>query len=348
MRFAPALAVAGAVAAFATAAYGRGMAHGVPRRFRPETAAAVGTRDLWVFGAYRCGRSYCNALVRSKDAGEHFRRVGLPSLPVGGIEPVIAFVNAEDGYAYVVDATPLYVTSNAGETWHRAGPNRQVRAFAAAGRYAYVLDGRHTLERLRIGRNAWRSVKLGATHPPVSLAARGSDVWFLGPPRRRPDFDTIALSSDRGRTFASRRGPCLSELGGTLVPAPGGVVWAICPTGNMGELALSTNGGRSFPTIRSAHDPGGLRQPALVNSARIAAPSARVAILTRGAAGALLRTTDRGRHWSAVPRTARIQEVFWLGFSTSRVGAALVQLRHRTQLWRTTDAGATWHSVPVH
>jgi photosystem II stability/assembly factor-like uncharacterized protein len=116
----------------------------------------------------------------------------------------------------------------------------------------------------------------------------------------------------------------------------------------MGELALSTNGGRSFPTIRSAHDPGGLRQPALVNSARIAAPSARVAILTRGAAGALLRTTDRGRHWSAVPRTARIQEVFWLGFSTSSVGAALVQLRHRTQLWRTTDAGATWHSVPVH
>jgi hypothetical protein len=46
MRFALALALAGAVAVVGTAAYGRGAAHGVPRGFSPETAAAVGTRDL--------------------------------------------------------------------------------------------------------------------------------------------------------------------------------------------------------------------------------------------------------------------------------------------------------------
>jgi photosystem II stability/assembly factor-like uncharacterized protein len=115
----------------------------------------------------------------------------------------------------------------------------------------------------------------------------------------------------------------------------------------MAELALSTNGGRSFPAIRSVHDPGGLRQPALVNSARIAAASARVAVLSRGAGGALLRTTDAGRHWQSVPRTARIEQVLWLGFTTNRVGAALVQLGGETQLWRTSDGGATWHSVPI-
>jgi photosystem II stability/assembly factor-like uncharacterized protein len=113
------------------------------------------------------------------------------------------------------------------------------------------------------------------------------------------------------------------------------------------ELALSTNGGRSFPAIRSVHDPGGLRQPALVNSAQIAAASASVAVLTRGAGGAFLRTTDAGRHWSAVPRTARIKGVLWLAFTTRRVGAAVVQLRNRTVLWRTTDAGATWHSLSI-
>ena len=49
-----------------------------------------------------------------------------------------------------------------------------------------------------------------------------------------------------------------------------------------------------------------------------------------------------------MPRTARIDEVFWLGFTTSRGGAAVVQLGPReTQLWRTTDGGATWRSVRI-
>jgi photosystem II stability/assembly factor-like uncharacterized protein len=335
------------VVVLATATGGRSAAGGIPRSFSPEAAAAVGTRDLWVLGDYRCGQSYCNALVRSTDAGRHFRRVGLPSLPQQVTVPTIVFSNARDGFAYVEDTTPLFVTRDGGESWRRQGPNRHVTAFAAAGGYAYLLAGRHRLERSRVGRNAWHRLTLRVSHRPFSLAARGPDVWFLGLPRRRPDFDTISLSSDHGRTFSPRKGPCLSELGGTLVPAQGRVVWAVCPTGNMGELALSRDGGRTFPAIRSAHDNGGLRQPGLINSARIAAASGRVAVLSRGADGALLRTTDMGRHWSSVPRTAAIEAVLWLGFTTKRVGAAVVQLRHLTQLWRTTDSGATWHSVPI-
>jgi hypothetical protein len=348
MRFALALGLAGAVAVVATAAYGRGDARGVPHGFRPESAAAVGTRDLWVLGAYRCGSNYCNALVRSIDAGEHFARVGLPSLPAQGALPTIMFANARDGFAYVEGATPLFATYDGGENWHRAGPNRSVDAFAAGGGYAYLLAGRHRVERSRLGGNAWRHLALTVSHRPFSLVARGADVWFLGLPRHRPDFDTVARSSDHGRSFTSQRGPCLSELGGKLVPAPGGVVWAVCPTGNMGELALSTNDGRSFPKIRSAHDPGGLRQPGLVNSAQIAPASAHIAVLDRGAGGALLRTTDTGRRWATVPRTARIQQLFWFAFTTRRVGDALVQTRNQTQLWRTMDSGATWHPVAIH
>jgi photosystem II stability/assembly factor-like uncharacterized protein len=270
----------------------------------------------------------------------------LPSLPPQGSAPTVVFANARDGFAYVENATPLYVTRDGGESWQRTGPARNVTAFAAAGGYAYLLAGRHRFERSPVDRDAWQRLTLSVSHPPFSLAARGSDVWFLGPPRHRPDFDTVAESSDHGRTFTPRKGPCLSELGGTLVPAAAGIVWAVCPTGNMAELALSTDGGRSFPAIRSVHDPGGLRQPGLVNSARIAAASERVAVLSRGAGGALLRTSDTGRHWSSVPRTARIKGVFWLDFS-GRVGAALVQLRRSTALWRTTDGGATWRSVPI-
>ena len=348
MRFA---LVAGLAAALlvGVAATARGSARGIPDGFNPEAAAAVGAHDLWVLGENKCAASYCLTLVRSTDGGKHFARVGLPSLPPQGTAPTVVFANRQDGFAYVEDATPLYMTHDGGESWHRARPRRAVTAFATAGGFAYVASGQHELERSRIGRDAWQRMMISALHAPFSLAARGSDVWFLGPPRHRPDFDTIALSSDHGRTFTPQKGPCLAELGGTLVPAPGRVLWAVCPSGMMAELALSTDGGRSFPAVRSVHDPGGLREPSLVNSARIAAASARVAVLSRGAGGALLRTTDAGRHWSSVPHTARIEEVVWLRFTNSRVGAALVQLSPRqTQLWRTTDAGAAWHSVPIH
>jgi photosystem II stability/assembly factor-like uncharacterized protein len=348
MRFALAIAMAGAFAAFAVG-HARGAAHGVPAGFKPETAAAVGKSDYWILGAYGCRTGSCLALVRSTDAGERFSRVAVPPFAAQGTDPTVVFANARDGFAYVEHTTPLYVTHDGGESWHRAGPRRDVSAFAAAGGFAYVVSGPHELERSRVGRNAWQRMMIAALHAPFSLAARGSDVWFLGPPRHRPDFDTIALSSDHGRTFTPLKGPCLAELGGTLVPVAGGVVWAVCPSGMMAWLALSTNGGRSFPVIRSYHDPGGLRQPGLTNGGRIAAASARVAVLTRGAGGAFLRTTDAGRHWSAVPRTARIQGVLWLAFTTSQLGAAVVQVGPReTQLWRTTDAGATWQSVAVH
>jgi photosystem II stability/assembly factor-like uncharacterized protein len=336
MRIALALALAGVLVS-ATVASARNTA-GVPHRFQPETAAAVGAHDLWVLGD--------GALLRSTDGGEDFARVGLPALPSRGDVPSVVFANARDGFAYVEDTTPLYVTHDGGDSWHRAGPRRAVRGFAAAGGFAYVISGRHELERSPVGQDAWEKLALAPLHPPFSLAARGPDVWFLGPPPHRPDYDTLALSSDHGRTFSSRKGPCLSELGGTLVPAADGVVWAVCPSGMMAWLALSTNDGRSF-RIRSFHDPGGLQGPSLTNAGRIAAATARVAILSRGAGGAFLRTTDRGRHWSPVAGTAGIQRVFLVAFTTSRVGTAIVQLRSGTRLWRTTDGGETWHSVPI-
>ena len=87
MRIALALALTGIVAVAATASAGGAASRGVPKGFRPETAAAVGARDLWVLGEYRCGGNWCLALVSSTDGGKQFSRADLPPLPSQGTDP---------------------------------------------------------------------------------------------------------------------------------------------------------------------------------------------------------------------------------------------------------------------
>jgi len=353
MRFALAGGLAAALAVGVATAAGNS-SHGVPRGFRPETAAAVGTRNYWVLGEYRCGSEWCNALVRSTDGGKHFRRAALPSFPSQGDIPTLSFANTRDGVAYVRNGSRLYVTHDGGSSWHRSGPTGNVIASALSGGDVYVVTSRRSYERSPVARDAWRPLRYPTFKHGfmVSLAAEGSRVWLLGTQRRRhaDDSDELALSRDRGADFVARPGPCLAELGGRLVPANARVLWAVCPTGMMAELSLSRNGGRSFPSILSVHDPGGLRRPSLTNGAEISPFTPRTAVLYGGGEGPLLRTTDEGRHWQRVHQPARIYQLDWLGATTRRFGLAVVQTRSSPDagLWRTTDGGATWDSVPIH
>jgi photosystem II stability/assembly factor-like uncharacterized protein len=118
----------------------------------------------------------------------------------------------------------------------------------------------------------------------------------------------------------------------------------------MAALSVSTDEGRTFPKRASFHDPGGVHLPALTNGAAILPSSSHAAFLYRGASGPLFRTVDLGRHWTVVRGTAPFQRLFWLDFATTRVGAAVFTTRshpNQASFWRTTDRGATWHSVPI-
>jgi photosystem II stability/assembly factor-like uncharacterized protein len=300
-----------------------------------------------VLGTYLCGAPQCIALVRSTDAGKQFFRVALPPLPTEGNVPSVDFVNSRVGYLFVAGG-PLYVTRDGGSTWRFWGPKHVLEVTAGDGE-VYAAWRNH-LHRSPISRSSWHAVAL-PTHFRFldSLAVRGRKVWLLVS-TRNIRADVTLRSGNRGATFRKTRGPCIPDLGGALVPVGRGVVWALCPTGMMAGLSLSTNGGRTFPRYRSFHDPGGTSLPSLTNGAAIFTSSPRDAVVYRGARGPLYRTTDMGRRWTSVRGTGRFEQLFWLHFATSKVGTGLFTTkRHpeRGSLWRTTDGGATWHFMPI-
>jgi photosystem II stability/assembly factor-like uncharacterized protein len=261
-----------------------------------------------------------------------------------GNTPSLVFANANDGFAYVPETGGLlYATHDGGRSW--SASLGAVENVAVGGGHVFAITLRHGLERSPVGADTWtelQSAHAGAQPIWASIAADGSRVWLLGPPRRKPDADTIQFSSDSGRTFTSYRGPCYFDLPGRLVPSGAGDVWAVCPSGMMASLLRSTNGGRAFPLPRSFHDPGGVRYPLLTNGGQIYQLSQDAAVLYPGVGAPLYRTSDAGRSWERAGESwTQADAPFWLGFPTGQVGYAL----DSTKLWRTKDAGRSWHKV---
>jgi photosystem II stability/assembly factor-like uncharacterized protein len=78
----------------------------------------------------------------------------------------------------------------------------------------------------------------------------------------------------------------------------------------------------------------------------MAAASETTAVVARNVSGfGLLRTTDGGRTWRHVRAPANRN--YQLTFADSRFGFALVLGSSNSQLWKTTDAGESWHRVPI-
>jgi photosystem II stability/assembly factor-like uncharacterized protein len=319
----------------------------VPAGFEPVSFTAVSERDFWLLGTVPCHGSRCTAIVRTKDGGRSFAAVHAPALPTSGNTPELRFADRLDGFAFIPWRGVFYATHDGGASWRRLALGR-VLGFATGAGNVYVVTSRR-LEYSRVFANAWHSRPLPFTSDgsAIGLAAHGANLWLLGTrPSNGPSAnDELARSSDAGRTFITGAGPCVPGLGGELAPTSPHVVWAVCPTGMSAGAWRSTDGGISFARLRT---------PPLVNSAQLAPASASTAVLARGVGSRLLRTSDGGKTWNAPKAPRRTTDIMWVGFTDARVGAALVQTGYDakakteiTELWRTTDGGATWSKIRV-
>jgi photosystem II stability/assembly factor-like uncharacterized protein len=316
----------------------------VPAGFAPEAFSGVSDRDFWLLGTAPCRAGRCTAIVRTGDAGRSFTRLSAPKLPVEGTVPVLELADTRNGFAFVPDGkSALYATHDGGSTWQRQSLGGVI-GIATGGGTAYVVTA-HRLETSPVSSATWTATTLPFVPDGgrVSLTIRRSKVWLLGTPAaNRQSHDRLARSVDSGRTFTTGPGPCYAGLGGDLSPAAANVVWAVCPTGMLGSALRSTDGGIRFTRLTT---------PALVNSAQLAPASGSTAVLFGNGAGSrLLRTTDGGARWTAARVPRRPIDVWWVGFTGSSVGYALVQTRDKAyseDLWRTTDGGAHWSELTI-
>jgi hypothetical protein len=314
----------------------------VPAAFEPVSFTAVSERDFWLLGTASCrGGRRCTAIVRTADGGRTFAAVRAPALPTSGTTPQLRFADRLDGFAFVPWSGLFYATHDGGASWRRLALGR-VLGFATGAGNVYVVTSRR-LEYSRVSADAWHSQPLpfASDGSPVALVAHGASLWLLGSrsSARPSPTDELARSTDAGRTFVTGAGPCVPGLGGELAPTSPRVVWAVCPTGMLGGAWRSTNAGMSFVRLRT---------PQLVNAAQVAPASESTAVLERGFAARLLRTTDGGKTWHPARTPAGGASIIWVGFTDARVGAALVQTRtEATMLWRTQDGGATWSNVRI-
>jgi photosystem II stability/assembly factor-like uncharacterized protein len=190
-----------------------------------------------------------------------------------------------------------------------------------------------------VGQDDWTVVR-AAGGVADGLWAQGSDVFV-----EAADRGHVLVSRDQGVTFARYPSPS-PGLGCDFQELSPPVVWAQCPTGMMSEVWRSTDGGATFQLASGAR--GGPPDDELPNSAAFAAASASTAVV---GFQQLYRTTDGGETYTPVAGPAGITWWQYLGFTDATHGVALgyqgTEIPAHERLYYTTDAGASYHLVPV-
>ncbi|HEX3976964.1 MAG TPA: hypothetical protein VHW96_11930 [Solirubrobacteraceae bacterium] len=303
----------------------------VPPGFGAESFTAIGTDTWWLLGSAPCSTPPCTSILRTDNGGDSF--AGTPAPRTTQVSQ-LRFANAADGFAY---DSQLWVTHDAGASWHQVRLGGAVTELATAGGFAYAVvryghNGAGRLERAPLGSDTWTTLT-GAGSAYAGLWARGRDV-LVGSAAGA----AVAISHDAGVGFIHASSPSKGLPCDFDEPAAG-VVWAHCATGTESATWRSTDSGAQFQRARGP-------EPGLPNTSLFAAASATTAVVGYST---LLRTTDGGQDWSPVPG-ARVTAWQYLGFTDATHGVAIGYVGasptpDSERLYITGDGGAGYHLV---
>lgn len=328
------------------------------KAFAPRSVSAVSAKRVWVLGERRCAVSSCRAVAyRSGDGGSSWRRLHIPKTPfrsdpsaaTSGVSQ-IAFANDKTGWLFGPD---LWVTNTGGDSWRRVDVPGDVEGLAAGRGAVWAMVGVCTpgqgceaqaLLRARLPSGRFEPVTLPGPliggGPVPDLAASGDTVAVLTnlPPVPPGDHNLLEVTTDGGATWTSRRAPCFNELGGEL-SVSGMSVWAVCPTGSLAHVYVTT-GGR-FKTV----DVFGGPLPSFTDVTALAPDTALTVVL----GARVFRTTNAGGSWQRVqlPPQARQGEGMVAAFSSPIHGYAVTIGATGSGLMRTDDGGQHWRPVMV-
>jgi hypothetical protein len=328
----------------------------VPSGFQPTALSAISESDFWVLGSSGCGGTTCpSEIIHTVDGGVTFQRIPAPASvflagsPSGSGKPTVGalrFADRSDGWAF--GAGLAWATHDGGAHWSELDANWTfMQLEPGANGYVYAVveictnPGSATRCAYRVMRSRSSFDSWSTISPPGSPSGRpvigihGDTVWVMY-------FGTspgIAWTShDDGGRWVRGTMPCQPDLGGNFDPVSTTVIWAFCATGMAGGPLVSTNGGASFV------DAGGTGG-AFWNGAMVAAVSSRYAFVGAGNS-ALQVTTNAGQSYRSLPQ---FLNAVWAGFTDAEVGYVIAQdqATNTSQLWRTKDAGTTWHVVAL-
>lgn len=313
------------------------------------------------------------SVVESTDSGQTFTTLPLGLGEPCGTNTIaaIAFSDPQHGYLELADGT-LMSTDDGGATLavKSAPPLGSANAVATGLAFnspttGVAVSSGGLIERTTDGGNSWTQVKV-ASSPinavtfagPTQAFAVGDDGEFLSSADggvtwttqplalqgggSAPDLNSISCADANNCVMGTEQGLVRTSDGGQTAALGSvtalGVAYSTPPTvvavGGGGSIAISNDGGQTFPTVGSG---------ALPSDSKFNGPL--TAGLTRGTAyqaigSQIAATQDSGASWSLlrVPTSGQVSRV---AFASAQVGFALDT---NGILYRTTNSGASWSS----
>ncbi|MEV4054656.1 hypothetical protein AB0J55_25965 [Amycolatopsis sp. NPDC049688] len=334
---------------------------GVPAGFRPASTSWTGPATGYVLGYWPCAKAWCPALLGTTDGGQHWRRLGTPSMPLPDNHNHVALTAVGDRVAYVSDGVHVRATRDGGATWYPvtlAGarePYYLSKIAETGGRVFAVLTTYGE------GRGSTRLYSATAGSPallPVpGFAATGGltygDLAVGGGLQ-------VALGADYG-TEKYWTSPDGVRFTPAAPPCPGGEVASLAGVRDRQVVALCSSSpgtpqpGSTERQLRHAPQLGGTFSGTAaapftgINQGFAAAsPSSATVAAVGGGVGFLHHTADGGRTWTTLALSDRglaLTDLDFPGRDTGVVVDGQPDADGGSAVYRTTDGGHTWREL---